>query len=335
MWHNHAMRKTRRLAGLTHVVTAPLLVALLFLLGCNATGLFAEQPVQLGQNIIGGTETAEWPAVGMYAINGGYGGTCTATLVRPDVLLTAGHCADGAGEYEYWSNAAQPWGDGQAVWVHATEVVMHPQYEVGGSWYAHDMALLLLDEPITEYDYIPVNTANIDYTWQEKWLHFVGYGSDEYYGGPGGGVKREVDVQIYDYYPETIFTYTEGKNTCTGDSGGPALVELDGHWYVAGVVSWGYAIGNNDDSCHGVGAQMRVDYELDFLSEYLDPYETPYPEADDDDDSAQEVTDDDTDEEDEGGCECAAVGSKPRSGQLATALLFMAGLALRRRCSHR
>ena len=309
---------------------APFL-ALVFVAGCQGVGPLAEPPQRIGQGIIGGTETDGWPAVGMYAINGGYGGTCTATLVRPDVLLTAGHCADEAGEYEYWSNAAQPWGDGEAEWIHAVEVVMHPQYEVDGSWYAHDLALLLLDEPITEYDYIPVNTTNIDYTWQDKWLHFVGYGSDTYYGGPGGGTKREVDVQIYDYYPETIFTYTEGKSTCSGDSGGPAFAEIDGNLYVAGVVSWGYAIGNNDDSCHGVGAQMRVDYELDFLSEYLDPYETPYLEADDDDDSAVEPSDDDTDEEDDGGCECTTTGHDRPLNRTTTVLLSLMALGLLRR----
>jgi len=322
------MPQPQRLAALVAVASLAPLLALLLTAGCQAPGPVLDPTSRAGQGIIGGTETDGWPAVGMYAINGGYGGICTATLVRPDVLLTAGHCADDAGELEFWSNAMQPWGDGDAVWIQAAEVVMHPQYEVGESYYAHDMALLLLDEPITDYDYIPVNTTNVDYTWQDKWLHFVGYGSDTYYGGPGSGTKREVDVQVYDYYPETIFTYTNGKNTCTGDSGGPALVELDGNWYVAGVVSWGYAIGESNDSCHGVGAQMRVDYELDFLTEYFDPYETPYLEGDDDtagDDDT--VGDDDTTVEEEGGCECALAMDLSRPGLVATALLFTIAIA--------
>ena len=317
------MRTSPNAADLAHVVV----IVSLLVAGCDASDPFAESPVQLGHAIIGGTETAGWPAVGMYAIDGANGGTCTATLIRPDVLLTAGHCADDAADAEYWTNSARPWEDNDAEWLRAAEVVMHPQYEGGESWYAHDVALLLLDEPITSYDYNPVNTTGVDHTWQDWWLHFVGYGSDTYYGGPGGGVKREVDVQVYDYYPETIFTYTAGVSTCSGDSGGPALVEFDGYWYVAGIVSWGYAIGNNDDICQGVGAQMRVDYELDFLSEYLDPYETPYPEPSDDD-TDDEPADDDMDDEGDGGCECSAAGRIPRGGPPAGVLLLMATLAL-------
>jgi len=331
MWHNHAMRIPTCLPGRACAALIAAFVTLSLLGGCHSGGLLDEPPAMLGQGIIGGTETDGWPAVGLYLINGG-SGTCTATLIRPDVLLTAGHCADGAGDSEWWSNAAQPWGDEDATWLQAAEVVMHPQYEVGESWYAHDMALLLLDEPITEFDYIPVNTTPVDYTWQDKWLHFVGYGSDTYYGGPGGGIKREVDVQVYDYYPETIFTYTNGKNTCTGDSGGPAFAEIDGHWHVAGVVSWGYAIGESNDSCHGVGAQMRVDYELDFLSEYLDPYEVPYDLTGDDDDSAGATADDDSADEDGGGCECVTQGTHGRAGAgMALGLLVSSALALRLR----
>jgi V8-like Glu-specific endopeptidase len=262
--------------------------------------------------IVGGTETEGWPAVGAYLIDGGDGGLCTATLVRPDVLLTAAHCADDHGNYELWNNVADVWGSGTTGWVIATEVVIHPLYEVVDSSYAHDMAVLLLDEPITDIQYIPVNTENVDYTWQETWLHFVGYGSDSYYGGPGSGSKRETDVQIYDYYPETLITYTAGTNTCTGDSGGPAFVERDGNWYVAGVVSSGFAWNQGEDSCHGAGVQMRVDHELDFLSEFFDPYETPYEDVGDDDDSDTTVGDDDDSAGAEGeGCSCSLDAPRP------------------------
>ena len=66
------------------------------------------------QAIVGGTETDEWPAVGAYLIDGGNSGICTATLVSPDVLLTAGHCADGAGELDAWYNGPNAWASSSA-----------------------------------------------------------------------------------------------------------------------------------------------------------------------------------------------------------------------------
>lgn len=293
------------------------LVALVWLTGC---GGYPGDLEAAFREIVGGTETEDWPAVGAYLIDGGDGGLCTATLVSPDVLLTAAHCADGHGDHEAWSNVAYVWGSGNAGWLVAEEVVIHPLYAEVDSSYAHDLAVLLLEEPVTHIQYIPVNTENVDHTWRETWLHFVGYGSDSYYGGPGSGLKRETDVQIYDYYPETLITYTAGTNTCTGDSGGPAFVERDGNLYVAGVISSVYPWNHGEDSCHGAGIQMRVDHELDFLSEFLDPYETPYEDAADDDDSA--LADDDDSAEDEGdGCACTSVAQRP-------AMVPLLGLAL-------
>jgi len=276
------------------------------------------------RGIVGGTETDGWPAVGVYMIAGGNGGLCTATLVRPDVLLTAGHCADEHASYELWSNTADVWDDYGGDWHVATEVHIHPLYEAGESSYAHDLAVLLLDEPIEDVQYIPVNTEPVDYTWQDLWLHFVGYGSDSYYGGPGSGLKRETDIQIYDYYPETIITYTSGTNTCTGDSGGPAFVERDGNWYVAGVISSGFAWQSGADSCHGGGIQMRVDHELDFLSEFFDPYETPYEDLADDDDDTIADDDDSAEDEDDSGCGCTQAGAPSQVGLL----LVMLGWAI-------
>ena len=288
--------------------------------GC---GVYAGDTAPTHHGIVGGTDTEDWPAVGAYLIDGGDGGLCTATLVRPDVLLTAGHCADGHGEYELWSNVSDVWGSNSGGWLVASEVVIHPLYEAGESSYAHDMAVLILDEPVTDIDYIPVNTENIDHTWQDSWLHFVGYGSDSYYGGPGSGIKRETDIQIYDYYPEIIVTHTIGTNTCTGDSGGPAFVERDGHWYVAGVISSGFSWESGQDSCHGAGISMRSDHELDFLSEFFDPYETPY--GDDDDDTVAADDDDSaaTDDDEGDGCACA-LGAPGRTRPLILVLVWLA-----------
>ncbi|MBT3305960.1 MAG: hypothetical protein HN377_05690, partial [Alphaproteobacteria bacterium] len=88
---------------------------------------------------------------------------------------------------------------------------------------------------------------------------------------------RETDIQVYEYYNYEYVHYTVGTNTCSGDSGGPGLVDLDGDWYVAGVNSSVFS--QSGDPCtNGGGNEMRVDAELSFLDDYFDPYEPPPPD---------------------------------------------------------
>jgi V8-like Glu-specific endopeptidase len=300
-----------------------------------------------GYGIIGGASTGGWPAVGAYLIDGGHGGMCTATLVHPEVLLTAAHCTDTSGSDDMFyigsdvNNAT--WNDIYEI----TSAIEHPSYNPN-SYHPHDVAVLLLDSPITSVDIIPVNTTSFDSSWVGEWFHYVGFGSNTHYGGSGAGVKRETDIQVYEYYNYEYVHYTVGTNTCSGDSGGPGLVDLDGDWYVAGVNSSVFS--QSGDPCtNGGGNEMRVDAELSFLDDYFDPYETAPPDDDDDDDNGDDddIVDDDDDttppleelpaphiDEDEydqpEGCACGGRRAT-RSPWAVGLVLGLAGLLWRRR----
>ncbi len=287
--------------------------------------------------IIGGTPTSGWPAVGAYLIDGGYGGMCTATLVAPDVLLTAAHCVEYSGNDDMFyvgddvNNAT--WND---LWD-IDQAIAHPGYNWNGSPY-HDVAVLLLNQPLFGVDPIPANTTPFENSWVGDWFHYVGFGVDDYYGGNNAGIKRETDIQLYEYYSWEYVHYTEGTNTCSGDSGGPSMVELGGDWYVAGINSFVQAIENNQDACHGIGVEMRVDADLDFFDDYFDPYPGD-DDAGDDDASDDDAGDDDAGDDDDDGqylvgpendCSCSQhATARPAS---AAALLVLAlGWLIRRR----
>ncbi len=300
--------------------------------------------LELHQGIVGGQETTEWLAVGAYLIDGGNGGLCTATLVAPDVALTASHCVEGSGQQDrfYIGHDIYSATSEDTIWI--SDAIAHPSYNLS-SQHPHDIAVLLLNHEAEGVPWIPVNTTTMDSSWEDRLLRYVGFGSDTYYGGPGAGTKRETDIRLYEVYSLEFVHYMQGTNTCSGDSGGPAFVELDGEWYHAGVISSGFAVNGGQDSCSGGGIEMRVDAEMSFLDDYLDPSATPYDDddtADDDDDTADDDTppplaqlpaprvDEDSYDIPEG-CTCTNGRATPTSPILGLLLTTGAALLVRRR----
>jgi hypothetical protein len=182
--------------------------------------------------IYGGTpvEACGWPTTVSL------GGSCSGTLVHPEVVIYAAHCGASYG----WVRFGEHTNQGPGRWVQTSECKTYPG---GGPGKGNDFAYCRLAEPVNDVPIVPILMGCETQVLQPgKAVTLVGFGHAD--NGPYG-VKREVTTTLHGITNAgEAFIGGNGKDTCQGDSGGPAFVELDdGTWRVFGVTSYGGACG--------------------------------------------------------------------------------------------
>jgi secreted trypsin-like serine protease len=214
----------------------------------GATGTSASE-------IVGGQATSAYPAVG--ALTRGGSPFCTGTVVASRVVVTAAHCLDGVRATAI-RFALGPNGFAPQASIPVARAVMHPQYD--RRRLVNDIGVLILgaNAPVSP---VPLN-ASMDRSWIGRPLTFVGYGATNGRTGGGGGFKRVVTIAVSEVGQATFSYADRAKNTCFGDSGGPAFaVDPRGRLTLAGVTSYG------DSTCSRFGVDTRVDAYRAFLAQ--------------------------------------------------------------------
>lgn len=175
--------------------------------------------------IIGGDEVGAcgWPSV--VALEG----TCSGTLVHPQVVLYAAHC----GPNVHFVTPGEVEVDGTPV---AAECVINPDWDhmAGGN----DYAVCVLDAPIEGVPIVPILMGcEHDALAPGVLATSVGFGLAP--DGPAG-IKRAVTYAIDGVALDEGDVWIGGADgsLCDGDSGGGAFVQLpDGSWRLFGVHS--------------------------------------------------------------------------------------------------
>jgi len=228
------------------------LVTSLSLLACGASRDSDETVRESGDEIVGGQAFSGLPAVGALMYDGSQ--SCTGTLISKRTVATAAHCAYGHSAsrmtFVIGPNAYSP----QAS-LRVVSAKVHPQYNP--SSISNDIALVTLaqDAPVA-----PMNVLDhMDSSWVRRNMLFVGYGTTSGTSRQSGQ-KRAVTIAL-SQVSSTTFRYDDpNKNTCYGDSGGPAFfIDSSNQYWLAGVTSWG------DQGCNQFGVDTRTDAYRDFL----------------------------------------------------------------------
>lgn len=203
---------------------------------------------------------------------------CSASLLTPTIVLTAGHCTDGTVAARIWFDEIVQ-GNPEYPFSGATSydgtAHTYPGFCIGcgnglPGFAAGDVGIIVLSEPVpaevvSEYAVLP--TEGLVDTLQNKTkLDFVGYGVQEQIVGGGPPVWSGLRVRLFapselvsgqfvhsDQFLKVALNPGGGSGgICFGDSGGPDL--LAGTTTVLAVNS--YVTNSN---CAGVGYSARVD----------------------------------------------------------------------------
>jgi hypothetical protein len=170
-------------------------------------------------------------------------------LVAPDLVLTAAHCFDPAPNAAVRISFGDALDGGQVI--AASEWQRHPDFCLPADCTddLHDFAWVRLATPVDASAVPPIVPITNQVEFDEVMrvgqpLQFIGYGQDD---DMQLGVKREVEASLtgFDTSGREFRAGGDGKDTCYGDSGGPALVQLgSGAWRLAGVISRGGECGH-------------------------------------------------------------------------------------------
>ncbi|MEM7156662.1 MAG: trypsin-like serine protease [Myxococcota bacterium] len=214
-----------------------------------APGVASAQPDELTDPpdavpIIGGVEAGEDELDAVVLLTTNYG-SCSGTLIAPRVVLTAAHCFDDLDEDATVTVGFGPRGTKDSMVAEGFGI--HPQYCVLCQEEAYDFAYVELPR-----DYEPAGGYLHPLTDPREWdetmrignvVLLAGYGTDDPHQQMAASpLKRKVTTTISEFSDNGIEFYAGGqqRDTCSGDSGGAAVVPLGrGGYRLAGVTSRG------------------------------------------------------------------------------------------------
>lgn len=215
----------------------------------------AQMRLDIAPRIVGGVEATkgEFPFI-VSLQNVYYGHFCGGSLIKPNWVLTAGHCSRATNIDKVVIGLHDQGDTSAAETIKVKQVITHPQYN--GQTVDYDFALIEL-ETSSKFKPVALNMAeiNIPTTGAPIMTTTAGWGVTSEGSYPASAKLLKVNVPLvdqatcvkaYEGFNEVTDRmmcagYAEGgKDACQGDSGGPLIMKTaTGETSLIGVVSWG------------------------------------------------------------------------------------------------
>jgi len=197
-------------------------------------------------------------------------GSCTGTLVHPEVVVYAQHCGLGFGSVRLGDSTN---GTGRSVPTEFCRI-----YEGGGPGTGRDVAVCKLAEPVTDVEIVPpLMGCEASILQQGREVVIVGFGETD---DGNYGIKYEATAEFgFINGNDEAFLGGGGVDSCQGDSGGPVYVRLpsadggDDAWRVFGITSYG-------SGCGGGGYYSMMHISMAWIEEQVGIDITPCHDAD-------------------------------------------------------
>jgi hypothetical protein len=179
--------------------------------------------------------------------NGGGASFCTASVIAPDVVLTAAHCVSNLSNTRVFFRGDHS----QLVLVDIASIAIHPEFrpKIGRKQLISiDLALLRLAEPLPP-TFKPVELTDSGPVATGQPFRMAGFGrADESVSGTSGVLRAGILVASRPKSPVLVWLTDPdgtGLGGCTGDSGAPVLAVGEPALVAVAI----RARGDNGNSC--------------------------------------------------------------------------------------
>lgn len=203
----------------------------------------------------------------------GTGGSCTGTLIAPDLVLTAGHCAN-INPTRVIANTTD-YAQSEGIRVNVTRTTAYPNWKT-----MYDVAVIELASPITGIEPRKLGTScTFNASVKAKvQVHLVGFGATNTDGTQANTQLKEAMTAVSDptcsasgmgcnknVAPggEFIAGGTGTADSCFGDSGGPVYLDTPNGAVLIGAVSRG--VDGASTPCGGGGIYVRTDKIVEWI----------------------------------------------------------------------
>ncbi|KAI9007795.1 trypsin-like cysteine/serine peptidase domain-containing protein [Hyaloraphidium curvatum] len=213
---------------------------------------------------------------------------CGATMIAPNLALTAAHCISDKEDPSELGVATFRWNahvtteEEGGIEYRVLNIIPHPNYNP--TTFANDFALLLLSAPRNYGNntpaFIPLN-RNGAVPAIGSTVRTMGWG-DLVRNGNGSQFLMQVDLRtsteaqckslgiIMNFesptHPAYLCAGAPARDACQGDSGGPLVRRVGNRWEQVGVVSFGHGCAKPESP---VAGYARVSYAAAWIDSYI------------------------------------------------------------------